>query len=455
MFEISYQSIDVKILHLRNIIKPTKNIYRNCLKDFIHICENEYTNYSSLTSKNQNNYLEKLVHKTKDNTSPKYDWFDDKYFQMPSYFRRACLQEAKGIVNSFHSNYNNWVEGGKVGKLPVLRYNHSSFPTFYKNNTFMWNENNNIMFSNNVSIKLYNNKTNTWNYVTISLRLTDVKRLFKLSNGNKLNISNPTLCRKGKCWYLKFLVTNTRNLINIENKKQRILAVDLGYTNLATCCVMEEDGTILHRKFIKNVKLIDRLSHTLNRIKKAQKLGAKKPKYLWHKVNNYNETLATYCALEIVKLASEFHCDTIVLEYLDFKNSNMHGAMKQKISLWGYRDINKKVERIAHRNGIHYSTICAKNTSKLAYDGSGSTIRGNKINKNTPYSICKFKSGKLYNCDLNASYNIGARYFIKKIQKTIDESLWSLMMVKVPSLRARVLCTLDSLIKVRQLLPTM
>ena len=84
---LDYQSIDVKILHLRNIIKPTKDIYRNCLKDFIHICENEYTNYSSLTSKNQNNYLEKLVHKTKDNTSPKYDWFDAKYFQMPSYFR--------------------------------------------------------------------------------------------------------------------------------------------------------------------------------------------------------------------------------------------------------------------------------------------------------------------------------------------------------------------------------
>ena len=129
--------------------------------------------------------------------------------------------------------------------------------------------------------------------------------------------------------------------------------------------------------------------------------------------------------------------------------------MKQKISLWRYRDINKKVERFAHRNGIHYSTICTKNTSKLAYDGSGSTIRGNEISKNTPYSICKFKSGKLYNCDLNASYNIGARYFIKKIQKTIDESLWSLMMAKVPSLCARVLCTLDSLIKVRQLLPTM
>ena len=50
---LDYESVDVKILHLRNIIKPTKDIYRNCLKDFIHICENEYTNYSSLTSKNE------------------------------------------------------------------------------------------------------------------------------------------------------------------------------------------------------------------------------------------------------------------------------------------------------------------------------------------------------------------------------------------------------------------
>ena len=130
----------------------------------------------------------------------------------------------------------------------------------------------------------------------------------------------------------------------------------------------------------------------------------------------------------------------------------LKSSIKQKISLWRYRDINKKVERLAHRKGIHYSTVCAKNTSKLAFDGSGTTIRGNNITSKTPYSICKFSSGKLYNCDLNASYNIGARYFIRKIEKTIDVNLWSLVMAKVPSLRARMLCSLDTLIKVRQLL---
>ena len=450
------QSIDVKILHLRNVITPTKNIYRQCLNDCIHICEEEFSNYSNLKTKEKNNYLEKQIHKTKDNPSPKYNFFDTKYFNMPSYFRRACLQEAIGIVNSYKSNYNNWVEGGKVGKPPYLKYNHSSFPTFYKNNTFEWDENCNFI-SNKVKIKLYNDKKNIWNYVEVELRNTDIKRLIKLSNGDKSKISNPTLCRKGKCWYLKFLVTNTRELINIKNKTQRILAVDLGYTNLATCSVMEEDGTILHREFIKNIKLIDRLSHTLNRIKKCQKLGSKSPKYLWAKAHNYNETLATFCAIQIVNLASQYNCDTIVMEHLDMQSSKkkLKSSIKQKISLWRYRDINKKVERLAHRKGIHYSTVCAKNTSKLAFDGSGTTIRGNKITSKTPYSICKFSSGKLYNCDLNASYNIGARYFIRKIEKTIDVNLWSLVMAKVPSLCARMLCTLDTLIKVRQLLITM
>ena len=333
-----------------------------------------------------------------------------------------------------------------------MKYNHSSFPTFYKNNTFEWDENCNFI-SNKVKIKLYNDKKNIWNYVEVELRNTDIKRLIKLSNGDKSKISNPTLCRKGKCWYLKFLVTNTRELINIKNKTQRILAVDLGYTNLATCSVMDEDGTILHREFIKNVKLIDRLSHTLNRIKKCQKLGSKSPKYLWAKAHNYNETLATFCAIEIVNLALHYNCDTIVMEHLDLTSSKkLHKNIKQKISLWRYRDINKKVERLAHRKGIHYSTVCAKNTSKLAFDGSGTTIRGNNITSKTPYSICKFTSGKLYNCDLNASYNIGARYFIRKLEKTIDVNLWSLVMAKVPSLRARMLCSLDTLIKVRQLL---
>ena len=38
-------------------------------------------------------------------------------------------------------------------------------------------------------------------------------------------------------------------------------------------------------------------------------------------------------------------------------------------------------------------------------------------NMRSPFSI--FESGKMYNCDLSASYNIGARYFIRELIKEV------------------------------------
>jgi hypothetical protein len=53
----------------------------------------------------------------------------------------------------------------------------------------------------------------------------------------------------------------------------------------------------------------------------------------------------------------------------------------------------------------------------FAYDGSGNVKRGKAVKEGTSYSMCQFESGKMYNCDLNASYNIGARYFIRELYK--------------------------------------
>lgn len=92
-----------------------------------------------------------------------------------------------------------------------------------------------------------------------------------------------------------------------------------------------------------------------------------------------------------------------------------------------------------HLYGIRYSTINPKNTSKLAFDGSGLVKRDTKN-----YSICTFSTGKIYNCDLSASYNIGARYFIKEYKKTMTESEWSQVIVKIPSLEKRANSTFSS-----------
>ena len=128
---------------------------------------------------------------------------------------------------------------------------------------------------------------------------------------------------------------------------------------------------------------------------------------------------------------------TIVFEYLNFKG----GSRSQRLHFWKKRYIQDITKSKAHRLGIRISRINPANTSKLAFDGSG-VVKRHKDN----YSLCTFTSGKEYNSDLNASYNIGARYFIREIEKTIPVKVWSRVLAKVPELGQRIHCTLSTLI---------
>lgn len=124
----------------------------------------------------------------------------------------------------------------------------------------------------------------------------------------------------------------------------------------------------------------------------------------------------------------------IVFEYLETRG-RISGSKKQKLHLWKKREIQKRCEHQAHRNGIHVSRVSARNTSRLAYDGSGAVIR-NPEN----HSLCTFRTGKQYNCDLSAAYNIGARYFIRELLKPFPETERSSLEAKVPSVKRRTSC---------------
>ena len=99
----------------------------------------------------------------------------------------------------------------------------------------------------------------------------------------------------------------------------------------------------------------------------------------------------------------------------------------------------------AHRLGMRISRICAWNTSRLAFDGSGFVSRGRNGGFDT-YELCKFQNGKTYNCDLSASYNIGARYFIREILKSLDESSRLRTQANVPECSKRSTCTFSTLV---------
>ena len=129
-----------------------------------------------------------------------------------------------------------------------------------------------------------------------------------------------------------------------------------------------------------------------------------------------------------------------MMENLRKQKGKKHGTKAMRLALWRKRDIAERVKRLAHSRGIRFSTVCAWNTSRLAYDGSGEVTR-DKNNR----SLCTFSTGKKYNSDLSASYNIGARYFAREIWKSLPEKAASTLKAKVPELWYGAHCTLSTL----------
>ena len=232
--------------------------------------------------------------------------------------------------------------------------------------------------------------------------------------------------------------------------EQIAVAVDLGINTAAAISVMRSDGTILGRHFCRLPEETDRLGHSINRIKKAQQRGNHKTPRLWGRAKGINHDIAVKTADYIINVAVRYNADVIVFEHLD-KRGKVHGSKKQKLKLWRSQEVQQIVTNKAHRLGMRISRICAWGTSRLAYDGSGDVLRGKKGGFST-YELCRFQSGKTYNCDLSASYNIGARYFIREILKSLNESLRLVIEAKVPQCTKRSTCTLSTLISLNAVL---
>ena len=218
-------------------------------------------------------------------------------------------------------------------------------------------------------------------------------------------------------------------------KEQIICSVDLGINTDAVCTIMRADGTVLGRKFIDHPSEKDRMYRTLGRIRRFQREhGSAQTQGRWAYTKRLNTELGKKIAGAIVRYAEENHADVIVFEYLEMQGK-ISGKKKQKLHLWRKRDIQKCCEHQAHRKGMRVSRICAWNTSRLAYDGSGVVTRDWEN-----HSLCTFQTGKRYNCDLSASYNIGARYFIRELLKPLPATERSLLEAKVPPVKRRTSC---------------
>src|SRR5690625_1070546 len=444
------KTIKTKVIsHGVNTFEQTLKIYRKALNFILDVIEKEWALLEGLTTKEAVVQTERLIHRTKFNPSPKYD-FTSNFYKFPSYFRRSAIAKAFGIYNSYQSNYNNWLDeklatikdGKKYNKRPpVLSIDHKASPVFYRGNMFK------SLSNDAMQIKVYKNNDWVWETIKVS------DKNFKNRNIVDWKKQNPTLIKVGKKYFINFSYEKYIKLNKTKIKDQIIIAVDLGITKSAVCSAMRSDGTVIGRKFINQPIEKDRMNNKLNKLKKAQFLSGKiTADNYWRRINGLKKHIVVNTASEIIKFAEKHDADTIIFEYLGKLKvpKGLFGTKKlaYKLHHWSKIGVQSKVEEMAHYRGMRIRRVNPQNTSALAFDGSGRLKRNNKKD------VAVFQTGKVYHADLNASYNIGARYFIREILKSFSEKKRLAIQAKVPGLLARTQLTLASLISLRQAMST-
>lgn len=414
---MSVVSYNVEVINntnkLRHIVANTLALYNSALNYVCDVVLKHYDEINELNNLEGRMYLEHLIHNTKNNIA-KYD-FDSIYYKLPCYLLRDIESKAIGHIFSYKSNldnykkerYNKISDGKKFKKREPSLSKCNLLPSFYKGNMYK------MISDNKIALKIY--EDNDWKYEEFKLKKNDLKYINKI-NGKRYN---PEIKIIGKKIYIKFTFEiEDLKLQDKELNKRIICGVDLGVNNDATISIMNYEGTILGRHFI-NTNNKDLMNHLLNKKRKIQR-NSGNYKYLRNlhinnKINSINENIVNHTVNQIIKICLSYGVDVIVFENLRHKFKRAKRSFRARLHRWRKIAIYNKAYEMAHRNGIRVSTVNPNGTSKYAYDGSGLVERDNDN-----YSICKFVSGKIYNCDLSASYNIAARYYIRETLKPLD-----------------------------------
>lgn len=291
-------------------------------------------------------------------------------------------------------------------------------------------------------IKLY--LKNDWVWVTINIKPSK-NELFDWKAGS------PKLIKEGRKYYLA--TPHEKNIkLNKENiEDQVIVTVDLGLTKSAVCSAIRSDGTIVGKLFINQPKEKDRMDRILKKVSQANRMyGSTEKPNLWRRINGLQKHIITDTSRKIIEFALKHGASTIVFEYLGNMRitKGTYGANRnrQRLHHWAKIGVQNKTTEMAHYEGIRMSRINPAYTSQLAFDGSG------LVKRSLRKDLATFTTGKVYHADLNASYNIGARYFIRELLKTFSEKEKSALEAKVPHLAARTQQSLSTLISFHQAL---
>lgn len=392
------------------LMKTTADVCLKALRFCTDVFLSEWGHLSDIKgSVNRRRACDLLIHSTKAHRA-KYQAFDRDFPNFPSYTRRAVIADALGKVSSYMSNHRRWEQQDphERGEEPSLGLPDRYSLTFYGQERDLCDIEKGI-----IGLKLYDGRT--WDWHSFKISPSDARYISNVRRSRKM-LSPVVEKAKGR-YRIRFSFEEEKELVQDKDRlAYRILAVDLGINAAASWCVMGADGTV-HGKGVIRLKCEEgRLVHLMNRKRMYQQAG-KKPKGICRMVTGANRSLSIKTCGKVMETAVLYDVDCIVFEYLDSSGKVKGGGRyKERIHMWRKRDVQRRIEYQAHRCGMRISRVCAWGTSKCAFDGSGKVLRGRDAGFRT-HSLCRFKNGKAYNCDLSAAQNIGARFFLREYAK--------------------------------------
>jgi IS605 OrfB family transposase len=397
----------------REALADTLTLYRQYVRDLMVLINARWISFQKCENNEIVSAVEALIHPTNKRPEIRHRYFHNRYYKFPSYYRRTAIMDAFGQVKSFHSRFNTWLDSGMKSGTPKLTCATNTFPSLYAGQC--------IKFSNNrmkAYIKVFRN--NDWGWIPVKL-----KGKYRFSGKQQ----SPLLVVSHNRWRLSVPMKMNVPLKNKDVFSGKVLSIDVGINTAATCAVVDQSGTVHGRYFIDRSDK-DREYRLMNRIrtsaKKQTRHGNKLPsgfcsqdhRRLKQQANNQTHQISR----QIVNLAVDQGCDAVVVERLKGwrpKAGRKRSTMKARFHRWFHRMLINRVTSKAHELGIRIIEVFARGTSANAYDGSGKVARDK-----TNYALCQFTTGKRYNADLNAAYNIAARGILTLFYPKIRKKLW-------------------------------
>lgn len=386
-------------------LEQTEKMYRSYARALIGII---FTHFSQIASADSPcAAVEKLIHQTIKNPLPRYRYFSRKFYKFPSYLRRAVIQAAIGQVSSFVTRYNSWQQGRRSRRdalPPRLNAVTSLHTVLYRGQCILFED-------DSVQIKVFDGKQWGWERIAV------VKRRERHLLPNTKSLS-PSLVinRKGVFLAVPFEVTSPK-----LGKPQLVCGVDLGLNTIAVASIVSPDGTVTARKFFNSCAAdIDRRDKRLQAIRHKARLTMGKTgklykgfcKSIYRKAQNINRQICQMVSKQLITWAQSQGATVIVFENLKSwrpKGGPKGSTLRQRFHGWlKSRLVQLTIDKFTELGG-KVEFVFPRGTSSYAYDGSGKLQRDSKN-----YALAKFKSGKRYNCDLSASYNVAARFWIKQ-----------------------------------------